>query len=157
MDRRGWLCGGGSAFECPPKWLGFFGVPVGGHGVDDESGAGEEVRDVSGEVTAAEEWLVDRLEAALTAGHFRIGGNAVLDEVEGAAGLEDTVDLGEGGVQEGNRAERPRRQDGVRGHARQVDAFTGEAGGVNLSVARSRCAQRRGRPDRAAGSTAWTV
>lgn len=63
----------GPALEGPSEGLGLLGMLVGGDGVDRESGADEDRRDVSGEVATSEEGLVDRLDAALSAGHLLIG------------------------------------------------------------------------------------
>jgi hypothetical protein len=90
-------------------------VLVGRHGLDDESGVGQEGRDVSGEVAAAEEWLGHRFETALTAGHLRVGGDAVLDEVESATRLDEAADLAEGGVDVGNGTQRPGGENGIGG------------------------------------------
>ena len=81
--------------------------------VEGEAGGLDEPRDVAGEVAAAEEALLEAVEAVLPAGDVGIGGEAVFEEAEGAAGAQDAAQLGQGAADVGDRAQRERDQPRV--------------------------------------------
>ena len=55
-----------------------------------------------------------------------LGGEAVLEEVQGAAGTQHAPDLGEGAVDVGDRAQRERREDGVGARVREAEPLAVE-------------------------------
>ena len=64
-------------------------------------------------MAAPEHPFLQRLEAMLPATHPLVWGQTVLEEVQGAAGLENPPHLGKGGGHVRNRAQRPRGQRGI--------------------------------------------
>ena len=75
-----------------------------------EPGAGYETVDGTVEVAAAEDAAIQRIAPGLAAGHLRVRREAVLDEVQRAAGTEHAADLGQGRAQVGDRAQGPGRE-----------------------------------------------
>ena len=80
---------------------------------DGEAGAGQQVDDRAREVAAAEQPLLDGLEAVLPAAHALVRRQPVLEEVQRPAGLEDAPQLAQRGGDVGDGAQRPGREGGV--------------------------------------------
>ena len=80
---------------------------------DGEARGPQQVDDWPGEVAAAEEPLLHRVEAVLPAAHSLVRGQPVLEEVQGPTGLEDPSQLAQGADSVGNGAQRPGGQGGV--------------------------------------------
>ena len=62
--------------------------------------------------------------------HVLVGGEAVLGEVQRAAGLQHAADLAQGGVDVGDRAHRPGRERGVEAVVRERQRRAVEAGAL---------------------------
>jgi len=86
---------------------------LGVHFGDREAGDRQQVGNRPGEVTAAEQALLDRLEAVLPAADPLVGGQPMLDEVQRSARLEHPPQLGKGGCDVGDRAHRPGGERGI--------------------------------------------
>jgi len=80
---------------------------------DGEACGCQQVDDRPGQVASAEDSLLHRLEASLPAADPLVGGQPVLDEVQGPAGLEDAPQFTKGGGDVGDGAHRPGGQGGV--------------------------------------------
>src|SRR6478609_10886662 len=94
--------------------------------LDDEAGLLDEPVDRPRQVAAVESLLLDGLEEALPALHVRLGGEAVLEEVQGAAGTQHASDLAECPVDVGDRAQGERREDGVGALVRETEPLAVE-------------------------------
>lgn len=77
---------------------------------DGEARVSEQVDDRAGEVTAAEEALVHRLQTMLPAPYVFVGGQTVFDEMQGSAWLENPAHLPQGDRHVGDGAQGPGRQ-----------------------------------------------
>jgi hypothetical protein len=88
-------------------------VVVGAEPGELEPGAGYETVDGAVEVAAAEDAAIERIAPGLAAGHLRVRREAVLDEVQRAAGAEHAADLGQGRAHVGDRAQGPGAEDVV--------------------------------------------
>ena len=99
--------------------------------VDLEAGAGDQRAHVAGQVAAAGEALLPRIEAVLEPRDLRVGREAVLGEVERGARLQHAAHLGERGVDVGDRAQRHRRERGVEAVVGKVEPRAVERTGVH--------------------------
>jgi hypothetical protein len=92
-----------------------------------EAALREEGRNVPGDVTAFEQPSRQRLRALLPPPYSRFRRQAVFEEDEFAAGLEDSFDTAQRFHDTGNGAEREGAHDGIDRIIRQGDAFAREA------------------------------
>ena len=116
----------------------------------------QQVHDRPREVAAAEEPLLQRLEAMLPAPDALVGRQPVLDEVQGRSGLEDASHLLQRGRDVGDRAERPRRDRGVEAVVVEGQRLAVEARPLDRRRATPGRARRPGFQPTSAGSTAAT-
>ena len=108
--RPGGLLGlGGDADRQIAEWPGAVQVVVVEEG-EVEAGADDEGVDGAVEVAAAADLALERGETVLPAGDLRAGGEPVLDEVQGPAGAQYAVHLGQRSLDVGDGAQRPCRE-----------------------------------------------
>jgi hypothetical protein len=88
-------------------------------------------------MAAAEQPLLHRLEAMLPAAHPLVRGEAVLDEVQRAARLEDAAYLRQRGCDLRDRAERPGTQGGVEAVVLEWQRLAVQAGPLHADVGHS--------------------
>ena len=89
-------------------------------------------------MATAEDPLLNRLEAMLPSLDARVGCEPVLDEVQGAPGLEDAAQLAQRRVDVRDRAHRPRREGGI-----EAVVLEGKAGGVQAGAMHGHIDSRR--------------
>src|SRR5262245_8124514 len=109
---------------------------------DLEARATNQVRDLTGQVTASEDTLLDRLEAMLPPANPLVRGQAVLDEAQRAARLEHAPNLRQRPLDVGDGAHRPGREGGVEAVVLERKRLPVEARSFDRNI---RCPQARGR------------
>jgi 8-oxo-dGTP diphosphatase len=82
---------------------------------EQETGPSHEGVWCSGEVAAATAAPLQRFETTLPGNHTRIGGDAVLEEVQSPSGSQDSVELAQHGRRDGDSAQRERQERPVAG------------------------------------------
>lgn len=99
------------------------GAVAGLHTLDRKTALEEQRVDRSVQVTAAAHPAPERREAVLPDPHVGVRRQAVLDEEQWALRLQDAPHLAQGAMGIGNRAQRPRRDEGVGHPVGQRDLF----------------------------------
>src|SRR5947209_861282 len=118
----------GSPLERVAEWFRFALEVVRVELIEREAGLLDALRDSASEVAPAGEALVERLQAPLPFGDAFVRRVTVLYEVEGAIRLQHASDLLECVLEIRDRAQGPRREDGVEALRRQVEALTSQSG-----------------------------
>jgi hypothetical protein len=95
-------------------------------------------------MTAAGDTALDRLQAVLPAAYGLVGGEAVLDEVEGPARFEDAAELAQGGDRVRDGAQGPGGQRAVEGVVLEGQGLTVETGAAYRELGRDHAV--RGEP-----------
>ena len=98
------------------------------HELELEASGLDEFDWVASEVAAIGESLFQRIKAALPGLRFRVGSEAMFEEMEPATGLEDAAEFGECLFDARNRAECERAERAVAGVVVKRDRFAIQAG-----------------------------